>query len=92
MGHDMAPVAGAVANAQKDGLILCPCFGKSLLAPGIPVHRVIRVLEKVRACLIFQMIAQILTSFFQITRCRVVDQFPGLSEAGAVTGAIPGVF
>lgn len=66
MGHDMAPVAGAVANAQKDGLILCTCFGKSLLAPGIPVHRVIRVLEKVRACLIFQMIAQILTSFFRL--------------------------
>ena len=88
----MAPVAGAVANAQKDGFILCSCFAKSFLAPGVPVYRVFRMLEKVWACLIFQMIAQILTSFFQITRCRVVDQFPGLSEAGAVTGAIPGVF
>ena len=88
----MAPVAGAVANAQKDGLILCPCFGKSLLAPWILVHQVFRMLEKVWACLIFQMIAQILTSVFQITRCRVVDQLPVLGEAGAVTGAIPGVF
>ena len=40
----------------------------------------------------FQMIAQILTSFVQITRCRVVDQLPVLGEAGAVTGAVPGVF
>ena len=70
----------------------CPCFGKSLFAPWIPVHRVFRMLEKVWACLIFQMIAKILTSVFQITRCRVVDQLPVLSEAGAVTGAIPGVF
>ena len=88
----MTPMAGAVANAQKDGLILCPCFGKSLLVPGIPVHRISRMLEKVWACLIFQMIAQILTSVFQITRCRVVDQFSVFGKAGAVTGAIPGVF
>lgn len=39
----------------------------------------------------FQAIAQIRSSFFQITRCRVVDQLPVLSEAGTVTGAIPGV-
>ena len=69
----MTPMAGAVANAQKDGLIFCPCFGKSLLAPWVPVHGVFCMLEKVWACLIFQMIAQILTSVFQISRCRVVD-------------------
>ena len=65
----MAPVAGAVANAQKDGFILCSCFAKSFLAPGGPVYRVFRMLEKGWACLIFQMIAQILTSVFQIPHC-----------------------
>ena len=35
---------------------------------------------------------QILASAFQITRCRIVDQRPVFGEAGAVTGAIPGVF
>ena len=87
----MAPVAGAVTDAQKNRLILDPCFGESLLAPWVPVHRIIRVLEKVRACLIFQMITQILTStsVFQITRCRVVDQLSILCEAGTMAGAIP---
>ena len=65
----MAPVAGAVTDAQEDGLVLVPSFGKSLLAPGVPVYRVFRMLEKVWACLIFQMIAQILTSVFQIPHC-----------------------
>ena len=92
MGHHMAPVAGAVTDAQKDGLVLRPGFGKGLLAPGIPVHRVFGVLEQVRAGLMFQMIAQILTSAFQIARCRAVEPFPVLGETGAVTGAVPGVF
>ena len=39
----------------------------------------------------FQMIAQIRSSVFQITRCRVVNQLPVLGKAGTVTGAIPGV-
>ena len=76
MCHYMAPVASTVANAQKDGLVLRPCLGKRLLSPWIPVHRVFCVLEKVGACLIFQMIAQILTSFFKIASRRVVDQLP----------------
>lgn len=31
-------------------------------------------------------------SVFQISRCRVVDQFSAFGEAGAVTWAVPGVF
>ena len=42
--------------------------------------------------LIFQIIAHILISAFQMICCWVVDQFPVLSEAGTVTWAIPGVF
>ena len=43
-------------------------FLKKLVALQ-PVYRVFRMLEKVWACLIFQMIAQILTSVFQIPHC-----------------------
>ena len=45
--HDVAPVAGGVADGEKDGLILPGGGEKCLLPPGIPVDRVIRVLEQV---------------------------------------------
>lgn len=54
---------------KKMGLSSALALPKSFLAPGVPVYRVFRMLEKVWACLIFQMIAQILTSVFQIPHC-----------------------
>ena len=45
--HDVAPVAGRVADAQEDRLVLLARLGKGLLAPGKPVHRVVLVLEQV---------------------------------------------
>ena len=47
MGHHMAPVTGGVANAEKNGLILLLCPLKRLLAPGVPVHRVLPVLAQI---------------------------------------------
>ena len=45
--HDMAPVAGRIADAQEDGLVLALGFGEGLVAPGKPIHRVVLVLEEV---------------------------------------------
>ena len=45
--HDVAPVAGRVADAQEDGLVLLARLGEGLLAPRKPVHRVVLVLEQV---------------------------------------------
>ena len=45
--HDVTPMAGRVANTQEDGPVLPARFGKGLLAPGIPVHRVVLVLEQI---------------------------------------------
>jgi hypothetical protein len=47
--HDVAPVAGGVADAQQDRLVLVVRAPKRLLAPGIPVHGVVGVLQQVRA-------------------------------------------
>ena len=47
--HDMAPVAGRVADRQEDRLVLGLRPGECLASPGIPVDRVGRVLEQVRA-------------------------------------------
>jgi hypothetical protein len=46
--HDMAPVAGRIADAQKDRFVFRPCPGKGLVIPGEPVNRIVRVLEQIR--------------------------------------------
>ena len=46
--HDVAPMAGRVADAQEDRPVLLARLGEGLLAPGIPIHRVVLVLEQVR--------------------------------------------
>jgi hypothetical protein len=50
----MAPVAGGITDAQKDGLILPLRFFKSLIAPGIPVDGIAGMLKEIRAFLINQ--------------------------------------
>ena len=43
--HDMAPVAGGIADAEQDGLVLFLCFLQGLVTPWIPIHGVVGVLE-----------------------------------------------
>jgi hypothetical protein len=45
MFHDMTPVTGCVSNTQKDWFIFLARFLQGFISPGIPVHRVIGVLE-----------------------------------------------
>src|SRR5207245_7210820 len=47
--HDVAPVAGGVADAEQHGPPLAPRGREGLLAPRMPVDGVVRVLEEVRA-------------------------------------------
>ena len=47
--HDVAPVAGRVADGEEDGLVLAASPSQRLLAPGVPVDRVVLVLEEVGA-------------------------------------------
>jgi hypothetical protein len=49
----MTPVAGRITDGKKDGLILQPYFGKRFLTPGIPIHRILRMLQQVGAFFIF---------------------------------------
>ena len=50
--HDVAPVAGGVADREQDRPVLGPRALERLLAPRVPVHGVLRVLEQVRARLL----------------------------------------
>ncbi len=47
--HHVAPVAGGVADGEKDRTTKPPGGGERLVAPGVPVHRVVRVLLQIRA-------------------------------------------
>ena len=47
--HDVAPVAGAVADGQKDRHFTPTRLRERFLAPGAPCDGVVRVLQQVRA-------------------------------------------
>jgi hypothetical protein len=49
----MAPVAGRIADAEKYRLILLLCLSECLFAPGIPVYRIILVLNQIWGFFIF---------------------------------------
>ena len=46
--HDMAPVAGGVPYGEQDRFIFSTCPGERLIAPRIPVDRVVGMLQQVR--------------------------------------------
>jgi len=54
--HDVAPVAGRVADREEDRLVLAPRARERFLAPRIPVHGIHRVLQQVGALLAAQAI------------------------------------
>jgi hypothetical protein len=47
MRHDMAPVAGGVADGEQDRLVFARRFGERLWPPGPPIHRIVLVLEEI---------------------------------------------
>ena len=49
--HDVAPVARGVADREEDGLVVLPRAREGVVAPGIPVDRICRVLKQVGAAL-----------------------------------------
>ena len=49
MRHDVAPVAGGVTDGEEDGFRLPAGTLQRLRAPLVPVHRVVGVLQEVRA-------------------------------------------
>ena len=49
VGHDVAPVAGGVTDAQQNGCITTLRLGERLGSPLPPIDRIVRVLEQVWA-------------------------------------------
>ena len=47
MGHHMAPVTGTIAHAQENGFILRLGSSQGFFTPGIPINRIIRMLQQI---------------------------------------------
>jgi hypothetical protein len=56
--HDVAPVTGRIADRQEYRATEPRRFGKGLVAPGKPVHRIVRMLQQVGAALQQQPVAE----------------------------------
>ena len=54
--HDVAPVAGAVADAQEDGPVELAGFGQGQGAPGPPGDRVVGMLEQIGAAALAELV------------------------------------
>ena len=52
--HDVAPVAGRIADGEKDRFVFAARLGKCFLAPRKPIDRIVRVLQKIRRFLVRQ--------------------------------------
>src|SRR5688572_9748153 len=57
--HNMAPMASRIANTYQDGFIIFFRFVQCLISPGIPVNRIMGMLQQVRTGLMNKMIAML---------------------------------
>ena len=49
VGHDVAPVAGGIADREQDGLVGRLRLGQRVRSPRAPVHRIVAVLQEIGA-------------------------------------------
>ena len=49
VGHDVAPMARGIADAQQDGPVPRFCIGEGLGGPGAPIHGIVLVLPQIGA-------------------------------------------
>src|SRR5262249_59716539 len=90
--HDVAPVARAVADRQEDELALLLGLGERLLAPRVPVHGVVGVLEQVGAGLAGEAVGGVLFlgrgGLLRLVGAGRRDAAAGGGKPGG--GAVPG--
>ncbi len=77
--HDVAPVAGGVADRQEDRPPEPPRLVERLVAPGPPVDRVVRVLQQIRARLEDQPVGVLRRLADEVVRARPVTARRGLT-------------
>ena len=69
--HHVAPVASRVADREQNRLVLSLGAGQGLLAPGVPVHRVVGVLPEIGARLVDEAV-RVLRSVLRVAHNAIV--------------------
>ena len=69
--HHMAPVAGRVADRQEDRLVLAASSIDCPGPPGMPVNRVVRVLQQVGAGLPRELVGRTVVVVRGVRACRI---------------------
>jgi hypothetical protein len=49
MGHDMAPMAGGIADGHEQRFVAPLCFGQSFGPPGAPINGIVFMLQQIGA-------------------------------------------
>src|SRR6516165_12500734 len=75
----MAPVASGVADRKENRFVLPPGLLESFGSPGIPIHRVVSVLEKIRTLLVKETIRMLFSQRFSVS-CHEVLIWQGLDQ------------
>ena len=80
--HDVAPVAGRIADRKENRLLLALGLFKGFRAPGVPVHGVVGVLKQIRALFVGQAVCvHEVGAVFMVHRGAKRGQLP-IPEAG----------
>ena len=86
MFHYVAPMTGRIPNADQQEFILLFSFFKGLIAPWIPIHRIMGVLEQVRAAFMDELIGIGMLHFIRGFAAAQAKQ-EGNKENSGVSGA-----
>ena len=66
--HHMAPVTGGVSDAQQDQLVFFRRALQRLCTPGIPIHRIMSVLQKIRTSFVDEPVGHVASALRLATR------------------------
>jgi hypothetical protein len=75
----MAPVAGGIPDAEKDGFILFFGLTQCLISPRIPINRIVSMLQKIRTRLMKQPIRMFMIHF-QAPKLYIAIEIPNDKE------------
>ena len=68
--HDVAPVTGRVTHREQDGLVFVARLLQRFGSPGIPVHRIVRVLQQVGTGLVDELVGIVAVLAHGHGKCR----------------------
>src|SRR5262249_48376342 len=83
--HDVAPMTGEIADREKDWLVLLAGLLKSLIAPRIPIHRIVRMEQEIRTLRVNQSVRVAVNRRIRLSTWSLARLFGGNCGRGNET-------